>query len=86
MTNQEFVEKLRPLEAAMAAFAKTGGGNLTASEVGILKELYPVLKSMAPDGLPRVLKSTCGSCVREVFAVFTSVYFRLVGEEKNEKK
>jgi hypothetical protein len=77
MTNEEFVEKLKPLEPAMEAFAKTGGGGLTASEVGILKELYPVLKAMAPDGLPRVFKISCSSCVREVFAVYTSVYFRL---------
>jgi len=77
MTDKEFVEKLKPLEAAMAAFAKTGGGNLTASEVGLLKDLYPHLKAMAPDGLPLAFKSSCSTCVREVFAVFTSVYFRL---------
>ncbi len=77
MTEDEFFNKLKPLEPKMAAYQQTQGGSLTANEVAILKELYPVLKGMANDGLPRVFKSSCGSCIREVFAVYASVYFRI---------
>lgn len=83
MTEQKFYEKLKPLEPAMENYLKTNGGGLTATEVGVLKELYPTLQIMTNQGLPRVFKASCSTCVREVFAVYASVYYRLkAGFEK----
>ena len=80
MSDKELLKALEPLEDKFNEFSKYDGCQLSAGEVQLLKQLYPELQSRAQGGLPRVFTSSCSSCVKSVFGVYTSWYLRVKGE------
>lgn len=84
MTDKEFYDKLQGLESKMLTFNESGGGSLSATEIALLKELYPKLKEMSKGYISTKFNSGCGSCVRTTFQIYSSVYFRLKEEFKDE--
>ena len=81
MSDKELLKALEPLEEKFKEFAKFDGCQLGAGEVQLLKQLYPNLQERAQGGLPRVFTSSCATCVKEVFRVYTSWYLRNISSK-----
>jgi hypothetical protein len=79
-TDKELLQALQPLEEKFKEFEKSDGCQLGAGDVQLLKQLYPDMQQRAMGAMPRVFTSSCSSCVKEVFRVYTSWYLRVKGE------
>lgn len=76
MTDKQILNKLQPLESKMIHYQTTNGGSLTADDIQIIKSIYSDLNDRTLNQLPRQFVTSCSSCVREVFAIVCSWYFR----------
>jgi hypothetical protein len=68
----------------MKQYIKTKTGSLSPAANEIIKEVYPTLQSMALGALPRQYRTSCGSCVRNVFDVVITVFYSLKTKFENE--
>ena len=75
MTDKEFLNNIQPLVPIMEEYKKTNTGNLTPSHVQIMKDNYTHLQTLVQ--IPKTFTASCGSCVKDVFIAYMTVYERL---------
>jgi hypothetical protein len=80
ITDRELLTAVQPLQNKMIQFTATSTGQLTAGEVQLMKVYYSDLQERANGQMPRVFNSSCGSCIRDTFAIYASWYMRVKAE------
>jgi len=76
MTDKELLKALQPLEKKMQQFSTSKSGYLTPEDLGIIRKTYPDMQQRALGNLGRVFNTSCSACIRDVFSVYCSWYFR----------